>query len=44
VLDEPVVHTYFATLADLEDTISRRCCDLDNRDLRTGTNFHWWPK
>ena len=44
VLDEPVVNTYFATLADLEDTITRRCTELDNRDLRTGTNFHWWPK
>src|SRR3954453_11259298 len=43
VLDEPVVNTYFATLADLEDTITRRCTELDNRDLRTGTNFHWWP-
>ena len=44
VLDEPVVNTYFATLADLEDTITRRCTELDNRDLRTGTNFHWWPE
>jgi len=44
VLDEPVVNTYFATLADLEDTITRRCTELDNQDLRTGTNFHWWPK
>ena len=31
VLDEPVVNTYFATLADLEDTITRRCTELDNR-------------
>src|SRR4051794_30747796 len=44
VLDEPVVNPYFAPLADLEDTITRRCTELDNRDLRTGTNFHWWPK
>ena len=44
VLDEPVVNTYFATLADLEAVIAQRCIALDSQDLRTGTNFHWWPK
>jgi transposase len=44
VLDEPVVNSYFATLADLEAVIARRCVVLDSQDLRTGTNFHWWPK
>src|SRR5215218_3243145 len=44
VLDEPVVNTYFATLADLEAVIAQRCIELDSQDLRTGTNFHWWPK
>ena len=44
VLDEPLVNTYFATLADLEAAIARRCIELDKHELRTGTNFHWWPK
>ena len=44
VLDEPVVNTYFATLADLEAVIAQRCIALDRQDLRTGTNFYWWPK
>ena len=44
VLDEPVVNSYFATLADLEAVIARRCVALDSQDLRTGTSFHWWPK
>ena len=44
VLDEPVVNTYFATLADLEAVIARRCVALDSQDLRTGTSCHWWPK
>ncbi len=44
VLDEPVVNTYFATLADLEAVIAQRCIELDSQDLRTGTNFYWWPK
>src|SRR3954466_8932752 len=35
---------YFATLADLEAGIAQRCIELDSQDLRTGTNFHWWPK
>ena len=44
MLDEPVVNTYFATLADLEAVIAQRCIELDSQDLRTGTNFYWWPK
>ena len=44
VRDEPVVNTYFATLADLEAVIPQRCIELDSQDLRTGTNFYWWPK
>jgi hypothetical protein len=44
VLDEPVVNTDFATLADLEAVIAQRCIALDSQDLRTGTNFYWWPK
>jgi transposase len=44
VLDEPVVNTYFATLADLEAAIAQRCIELDRQDLRTGTTFCWWPK
>jgi hypothetical protein len=39
-----VVNTYFATLADLEAVIAQRCIALDSQDLRTGTNFYWWPK
>jgi transposase len=44
VLDEPVVNTYFATLADLEAVIAQRCIERESQDLRTGTNFYWWPK
>ncbi len=44
VLDEPVVNTSFATLADLEAVIAQRGIALDSQDLRTGTNFYWWPK
>jgi transposase len=43
VLDEPVVNTYFATLADLEAVIAQRCIERESQDLRTGTNFYWWP-
>jgi hypothetical protein len=39
-----VVNTYFATLADLEAVIAQRCIELESQDLRTGTNFYWWPK
>jgi len=38
------VNTYFATLVDLEAVIAQRCIELDSQDLRTGTNFYWWPK
>ncbi len=44
MLDEPVVNTSFATLADLEAVIAQRCIALDSQDLHTGTNFYWWPK
>ena len=44
-LDEPIVNRHFATLADLDAVLARRCVALtENRDLIRGqTGFKWWP-
>ena len=44
VLDEPLANQYFATLADLERTVTERCRVLNGDQLKPGTTFHWWPK
>ena len=44
VLDEPLANHYFATLANLEHVVTERCRVLNHDQLKTGTNFHWWPK
>ena len=45
-VDEPLVNTYFGTLADLDKTVSERCVALtEQRDMiRASTLFHWWPQ
>jgi len=45
-VDEPLVNTYFDTLADLDKTVSERCVALiEQRDrIRASTLFHWWPQ
>ena len=40
----PVANRYFATLADLEQTVTERCRMLHSDQLKPGTNFHWWPR
>jgi hypothetical protein len=37
-------HRHFATLADLEQVVTERCRVLNRDQLKSGTNFHWWPK
>jgi len=46
LLDEPIVNRHFATLADLDAVLARRCRTLrqDQALIAAHTNFHWWPK
>jgi transposase len=46
LVDEPVVNRHFATLADLDAVLARRCRRLrqDHALIAAHTNFHWWPK
>lgn len=45
-LDEPLVNTHFATIADLDRTVADRCVALmEQRDMiRASTLFQWWPR
>ncbi len=43
VLDEPLAHRSFGTLAELEQVVTERCRILNSDQLKPGTNFHWWP-
>ena len=44
-VDEPLVNTYFETIADLEEAVSKRCVALIGQQdiIRASTLFHWWP-
>jgi len=46
LVDEPIVNTHIATIAELEQIIARRCIALGDEleQIKTRTNFHWWPK
>lgn len=46
LLDEPLVNRAFATLADVEPLLEKRCLWLaDSPDVvRARTLFHWWPR
>ena len=46
LVDEPIVNTHFATLADLDEALARRCCTLHDDPPRIAkhASFHWWPK
>ena len=44
LVDEPIVHRHFATLADLEAVIAERCRRLEATAIKPHTDFHWWPK
>ena len=44
VRDEPLAHRSFATLAELEQVVTKRCRILTSDQLKPGTNFHCWPK
>ena len=45
-VDEPIVNTHFATLADLDAVVADQCVKLGNDPdlIRGQTGFHWWPK
>jgi hypothetical protein len=45
-VDEPIVNRHFASLAELDAVVAKRCVALGNdRDLIRGqAGFHWWPK
>jgi DDE superfamily endonuclease len=46
LVDEPIVNRHFATLADLDAVLARRCRCLrqDHALIAAHTNFHWWPE
>ena len=45
LLDEPLVNRHFATLAEVDRVVARRCLDLDaDRDsIKARTRFRRWP-
>lgn len=45
-VDEPLVNTWFDTLAELDKTVSDRCIALIEQRtmIRASTLFHWWPQ
>ena len=45
VINEPLANRYFHTLADLDEVLAERCCDLANDPdrIKSSTQFHWWP-
>jgi transposase len=45
LLDEPLVNRHFATLAEVDQVVARRCLALDaDRDaIKARTHFRWWP-
>jgi hypothetical protein len=45
VINEPLANQHFHTLADLDEVLAERCCDLANDPdrIKSSTQFHWWP-
>ena len=45
LVDEPLVNAHFATLGDLDTTLTQRCRVLhhDRAGIAAHTRFHWWP-
>jgi len=45
VINEPLANQHFHTLADLDEVLAERCCDLANDPdrVKSSTQFHWWP-
>jgi transposase len=45
LINEPLANRHFTTLADLDQALGERCCDLADDDdrIRSSTRFHWWP-
>src|SRR3954470_10219014 len=45
LINEPLANRHFTTLADLDQALGERCCDLADDDdrIRSSTQFHWWP-
>src|SRR3954469_2347132 len=45
LINEPLANRYFTTLADLDQALGERCCDLADDDdrIKSSTQFHWWP-
>lgn len=44
--DEPLANRCFGSLAELEETLGRRCRLLTTQPerIRSATLFHWWPR
>jgi transposase len=45
LVNEPLANRSFTTLADLDQALGQRCCDLADDDdrIKSSTQFHWWP-
>lgn len=45
ISNEPLANRAFATLADLEALLARRCCEMTEMQdfLRRLCFYHWWP-
>src|SRR3954452_754618 len=45
LINEPLANRHFTTLADLDQALGERCCDLADDDdrIRSSTQFHWCP-
>ena len=45
LINEPLANRYFTTLADRDQALGERCCDLADDDdrIKSSTQFHWWP-
>lgn len=46
LVDEPIVNRHVDDIADIQERIEQRCCDLeaDPDTLRANTLFRWWPQ
>jgi transposase len=45
LINELLANQHFHTVADLDQVLGERCCDLadDHDRIRASTQFHWWP-
>lgn len=46
LVDEAIANQTFASLADLDQALARRCLALTEQPntIQANTTFHWWPK